>query len=525
MKTIRNFLYLFLFCFLFLVSCQQDTFTQNNSLTSYANPSDLEYYDLYNARENARATTGVPTVQTGGLPPYYEIVSARTEDGTILDDTYMDDVTIINPIEETKPLGEDNWYIFKGDTIKTYTAINSKNAGVIEIDDNNKFGIGNYYFTVKVSTEIDGTPYETVFEDVFHLNVGPSLVTNLFYSPVAQNIVVGSGSTTTQPYLITGNQDVSFALANEEEKLNIDTETGVISLKEGYTTVENDTLYPKVIVTSNISQETTEFEGNSFLMLVASNSPVELPKSTNYFFYPTLQSENLLYGYEKQITAPGDVAAASTWKRGNQPPAMADAERPDDVQGKNKTLLTQMNTGDWKAHVSWVVMKTQDLSNFRLGYDLSAVFYTMNQYVLYMPDGSTPTEMEIYYSTNYNNDINDVVNENVNEADWTQINDQITCQIDGQTNTFLGTPYPGQNNGNLDPDGKKDPTKNNYGKWVRCEFDLTPFKEEKKFTLAFRLNSYYGAEYPNGIKNVGTSGQARPGTYFISDVHFKATEE
>ena len=45
-------------------------------------------------------------------------------------------------------------------------------------------------------------------------------------------------------------------------------------------------------------------------------------------------------------------------------------------------------------------------------------------------------------------------------------------------------PYPGDQRG-ADPDGKKDRSRNADGKWVRCEFDLNPYKEEKNFTLKF----------------------------------------
>ncbi len=227
MKNNLNIILLVIGCFVLLIGCQQDTFTTDPLIEDIEAPSNLSYFEVLNARENAALKTGVPAINTGGLPPYYEIVSARKADGTILDASYMNDVSIENPIEEEKNLRPEDYYVVDGDTIKTYIGINTSKSGRISIADENQFGIDDYYFTVKVTTFVNDVPKETVFEDVFHLGVGPGLVTNLLYSPIAQNIVVGSGGTTTQPYLITGNPDVTFALGteNQEENLNIDKET------------------------------------------------------------------------------------------------------------------------------------------------------------------------------------------------------------------------------------------------------------------------------------------------------------
>jgi len=500
---------------LLLNSCDKETFVINSTTADYDGPNGLIYSAVMNAREYAALQTGAPIVDTDGLIPTFEIVSGRKKDGTVLDATYMDAVTISNPSEIEKDLKPEDYYVFEGDSVKTYMATNYRNIGVIKIADENKFGIDDYYFTIKVSTIIDGVLTSNTFDDVFHLGVGPGLVTNLLYSPLAQNIVVGSGNTTTKPYLITGNPAVTFALKTETEKLTIDTQTGVISLKDGYSTVENDTIYPTVEVTSTISNETTVFHGDSFLMLVASNTPVILPKKTNYFFYPTLQAENKLYGYSKFVSKLGSVADNKVWIRSAASP-LAAAERPDNVTG-NKSLWTNLTVGTRKAHSSHVIINTQDLTQYKLGYDISTVFYTKNQYVEYMPDGTTPTDLEIYISTDYEGDHD--------AATWTKVNNQVSCQINSLTKTpFIGTPYPGDQklkSGMVN--SGQNTSRNADAKWVRCELNLNAYKDAKKFTLAFQINSYYTDEqYPNGIKGVGSS---RPGRYYISDVHFKASEE
>lgn len=515
MKHNQNVFLLLFACLLFLVGCQEDTFTADPTFADFESPSDLSYQELINGRENAAVKTGTPTINTGGLTPIYEIVSARKADGTLLDETYMNDVSIANPTEKEVNLKPEDYYVVEGDTIKTYIGVDTSKGGVITITDENQFGIDDYYFTIKVTTAIDNVPHETIFEDVFHLGVGPGLVTNLLYSPIAQNIVVGSGNTTTKPYLITGNPDVTFALGNEEENLNIDPATGIISLKEGYTTEEDNYMYPKVLVTSNISQETTEFQGESFLILVASNSPVDLPKQTNYFFYPTLEAENKTFGYAKTVINPGSVTNSKTWIQ-SAPSPLAAAERPDDIIG-NKSLWTNMTAGTYLAHESYVTINPQDLTQYSLGYNLSMVFYTKNQYVEYMPSGETPSDLEIYISEDYTGEDD--------TSTWTKVNDQLSTQINSLTVTsFTGFPYPGDqklktgmtNHG-------QDTSKNADAKWVRSEMNLNEYKDVKNFALKFKIiSNYTDQEYPGGIKGVGGS---RPGRYYISDIHFKASEE
>lgn len=501
-----------LFCattlLLFFGSCTKDTFIENSNDSLYKAPTQLAYSEILNAREFSFIKSGTPIVQTNNLIPTYEIIAGRNGNGEVLDATYMEDVSIQNPTEVTANLDPEDYFVnTEGDSVKSYTAINYQTAGVITIADENKFGIGDYYFDVKVTTQNKETTYTSTFKDVFHLNVGPQLVTNLLFSPIAQNLVVGTGNTTSQPYLITGNTDVTFDLLSDTDKLYINNQTGVISLVDNYSTTENDTLYPTVQVTSNISQETTSFQGDSFLMLVASNTPVELPKKTNYFFYPTLESENKTFGYAIDMIEQGSTTA---WAQANPSPLAAE-ERPEGIE--NKSIWINVTVADRLAHESDVIINSQDLTQFSLGFDVSAIFHIKNQYVEYMPDGKTPTELEVYYSQDYTG--------NNATATWTKISDDVTSQINSLTTTpFAGLPYPGdQKIGGGDPDGKKDATKNADNKWTRCELDLNPYKDIKNFTLKFKVKS----NYTGSLNDIST--KARPGRYYISDVHFKASEE
>ena len=505
MKKYLSIALLSLFLF---TACNEEKFNNLSNEIKEA-PRDLLYYEIKNAREFSRIISGKPTIDTDKLVPNFEILSGKREDGTELDASYMDDVSIQNPVIVTKDLKPENYYFIDGQEITTYTAVDYTNSGVITIADENNFGIGKYSFTIKVTTNDDENNFTTIFDEAFKLDIGPELVTNLLYSPLAQNLVVGQNSKTTKPFLITGNSDVTFQLETEQDKLDIDPQTGVISLKSGYATAVNDTIYPAVNVISNISGEITRFQGESFLLLVASNTPVDLPKQTKYFFYPTLEANNKQFGYSVDVIRQGLVADNKIWVQQN-PSTLANLDSSLPVISGKKGLVTNAVVGGKsEPHESDVILNSQDLSQYRLGFNLSAVFFTQNRFVEYLSDGATPTDLEIYISTDYTG--------NNNTATWTQINDQIESRINTNTGmSFTGTPYPGDQKG-ADPDGKKNSSRNADGKWVRSEFDLNPYKDEKNFTMKFKFNSYFTGEIR------GSTGRA--GRHIISDVHFKATEQ
>lgn len=497
--------------FFFLSGCNDDTFLDDPVSGEIDSPKNLVYQEIKNVREFSFLKSSQPTIDADGLAPNFEIVSIRKEDGTILDASFLNDVSIQNPIKSTNPLDPEDYYEVNGETITTFESIDTRNNGVITILDENKFGIDTYYFTIKATTIDNEKVLSTTFEDVFQINVGPELVTNLLYSPLAQNLVVGTEAKTTQPFLITGNPDVTFALLTEDDKLNIDSKTGVISLESSYATVENDTIFPMVEVTSTISGEKTQFQGESFLLLVASNTPVDLPKQTKYFFYPTLEANNKLFGYSLDIIKPGAVPEINTWQQtGSSPLANLDTTLPT-IDGKQALITNTFRDRVSIPHESDVIINSQDLSQFSQGFNLATVFYTQNRFVEYSQDDKTPSDLEIYISTDYTGDNQ--------TATWTKVNDQVSCQINSLTATpFIGTPYPGDQIG-ANPDGLKDPTKNADGKWVRCELDLNPYKLENNFTLKFKFASYF-----TGTLNFD-DGEGRSGRYFISDVYFKATEQ
>lgn len=495
----KNLIFITLFSLLIgFTGCEEESFPSPKEIDG--KPKDLMYPQVINAREFTKIESGTPTIDTDDLIPNYEIVSVKKGESEELDDSYLQDVRIMNATYE------DTLIVYEGgeynDTVPNYG-----DAGNIVIQDNNKFDPGEYSFSVEATTMNAGVAQSTVFEDVFHFTVGPQLVKDLLFSPIAQNLVVGDKESTSKPYLLSGNSNVTFSLVDNEDKLIIDSATGIISLKDGYSTVENDTIYPTVNVTSNISQETTTFQGQGFLFLVASNEPVELPRKTINFFYPTLEAENALYGYRVDIIRLGGMKPFRIWKQ-NAPSPLAEDERPANVGSVNALLNNTFSGGESLPHESDVIMNSQDLSKYATGYDLSAVFYIKNRYVEYFEDGTTPTNLEIYISTDYEG--------NNQAATWTQVNDEVISRIGNREETFMGTPYPGDQQG-PDPENKKDSEQNADGKWVKGTLDLTPYKNEENFTLKFKYNSYFDESIP------GT--QPRAGRWLISDVHFKASEE
>src|SRR5699024_6868847 len=98
-------------------------------------------------------------------------------------------------------------------------------------------------------TQNNGTTYSTTFEDVFHLHISPLLPSNLIYTPKTQNLVYGDAeSMTSEPLMPDANPDVTFELDNYNDQLQINGETGQISLSANYNYVEYDTLYPTIRV-------------------------------------------------------------------------------------------------------------------------------------------------------------------------------------------------------------------------------------------------------------------------------------
>ncbi|MCG8580192.1 MAG: hypothetical protein MI866_09760 [Bacteroidales bacterium] len=495
MKKIA-FLSMTLVLSLFL-ACQEDTFMEDSQV-DYAPPSELEYMDMVGAREGQRIISFPPAVETGGLVPTFEIIRVKDGSGNELGEDQMAFISIENP--EVEILVEE-------ETGEDVTAINYKNAGRITVADGNLLTIDNYSFDIKVTTypTEGGAGLETVFEDGFKLSVGPVLVNNLNYMPKTQNLLLDGSKETSKPSLGSANADVMFELADHTDIFTIDATTGIITLKEG-AAVEEGTYYPQVNVINNISKEVVMFQGESFLTIIVSEEPVEIPLKTFKFFYPTMEAENTMYGYRKFVTEAGAVPDNKIWIQSGACPLAAD-DRPDEASGAKSVFTNIVIGGESLPHESWVVMNSQNLEDYSFGYDLSAVFWMKNQYVEYMTDGRTPTDLEVYVSSDFASSVED--------ATWEKVNVKLKCEINNSGTIIDGTPYPGDQKGD-DPDGRKDSGANADAKWVKCTLDLSPYKDLSNFTLAFKFASYFDGSI--------SGGTGRGGRYYISDVHMQATE-
>ena len=186
-------------------------------------------------------------------------------------------------------------------------------------------------------------------------------------------------------------------------------------------------------------------------------------------------------------------------------------------------------SGRTKPTSTWMVTQTQDITPFQFGYDLSFNYYYQPAYQTYLSDGRTPTDLEVYISTDYTQgDIQDEDGNFINGT-WEKVNADMRCNrslgVSAGKSTgapwgpeFTGTPYPGNQNG-ADPDGRKRPGTTFYNKWVRCSYDIPASKISTTFTVAFKVTSYFTGELTNNSASPG-----RGGTYFLSDFHYKAAE-
>lgn len=525
-------LLLLLFSYFTIVSCKDSL---RADLTSIRNPSGLKYIEIADAREGKAIVTAAPTIQTGGLIPKFELISITKSDGTRLDESYLQYVTIGKSTSANIAIDPDVELVDEhGNRLDSVKAINSASNGIIYIASGHNFTVGDYYFTVKATTEAEGNEYSTVFEKAFHLHVAPLLPTNLIYSPKNQNLVYGNtNSKTTAPLLPNANPDVSFELANYNDKLVIDRQTGIISLSPGYTYSKYDTLTPIVKVVSNISGEVVTFENR--LTTIITDKPEDMPVETIYIFYPTLNVNAAYPSGGTGYTVQTDVAGLSTRIWGNRTNSVASylvapAERPAANTGQTIIETCTFSSSAVTRPVStWMVTTTQDLTPFQYGYKLSFNYYYMPAYQNYMADGRTPTDLEVYISTDYTGgDIQDANGTWVNGT-WTKVNQSIRCQrsegVSGSNSIgapwgteFIGTPYPGDQKG-ADPDGRKKPTTTFYGKWIKCSYEISIPQLSKSFTVAFKVASYFQGELLNN-----TTAPGRGGSYFISDFYYKAVE-
>ena len=148
----------------------------------------------------------------------------------------------------------------------------------------------------------------------------------------------------------------------------------------------------------------------------------------------------------------------------------------------------------------------------------------MPAYQTYLADGRTPTDLEVYISTDYiSGDIQNANGEFINGT-WQKVNEDMRCRRSNSAagtpleSEFIGTPYPGNQNG-ADPEGKKRPGTSFYNKWVKCSYDIPVSQISTNYTVAFKVASYFEGTISNNAAAPG-----RGGSYFLSDFNYKAAE-
>lgn len=531
MKYLKNFmlkqpLFIILILVTFL-SCDESSFYEN--ITVPENPKNLEYMNLIDAREGKQIQTSAPTVDTGNLIPFYEIVSIKKSDGTVLDNSFLQFVTIEQAVSfdivipESEARRDQN-----GDLILLINSVDVSRNGIITIAEGNNFDVDEYSFTIKVTTTSESKEYSTVFNDVFKLTVSPLLPKIMIYSPKNQNLVFGDAdSKTIQPIVPNSNPAILFELENHTDKLIIDENTGVVSLSSNYNYIEYDTLHPTINIISKISGEVVRFENT--LTTIITDKPEQMPRESIYFFYPTLKTTGSFPqggdGFSVQVDVAGN--GQDIWGERDNSVArsfLAPEERPEANTAQTILETQTFDSGVTAPTSTWMVTETQDLTPFEFGYFLSFNYYYMPAFQTYLADGRTPTDLEVYISTDYTGgDIQNAQGEFLNGT-WQKVNENMRCRRSNSAagtplgSEFTGTPYPGNQSG-ADLDDRKRPGTSFYNKWVQCTYDIPLSKISTTFTVAFKVASYFDGELTNKA-----SAPGRGGTYFLSDFNYKAAE-
>lgn len=508
-----------------LVSCDNSSFADD--VVKSNTPTDLRYMDITGAREGKSVRTNAPTVDTGDAIPVFELVSIAKADGTVLDESYSQFVSIGQTTSKEIKVLDAN-----GNIVATTIAYDTSQNGIITVAEGNKFTVGDYYFTIKVTTDVKGVISSTVFEKAFRLNVGPLLPSVLIYSPKNQNLVVGTGNKSTVPIVPNTNPAIKFELGSLTDKLVIDGTTGVISLSPSYRYTAQETLNPIVKIISTISNESVPFA--NVVNLIVSDTPVPVPLSSILFFYPTLKTTGSFpaggdgFGVQVDVLGNGE----DVWGELDNSTARAFVAPPERPVGNTAQTILEVQTNRTTVTdptSSWMVATTQDLTPFQYGFKLSFTYHYMPAFQTYLADGRTPVDIEVYISTNYKGgDIQDASGKWLNGT-WTQVNKSMKCQrsegLSGTNSTgapwgteFIGTPYPGDQKG-LDPDGRKNPSTTFYNKWIRCTYDIPVSQISKNYTVAFKVASYFTGSLLNNATVPG-----RGGSFYFSDLYFKASE-
>lgn len=495
-------------------SCEEDAFQKGGELNTPKAPTDLKYASVISAREFGVVVTAPPTYNSYGAVPYFEIVAIRDEDGTAISKTIADQYfTILNATEEIVTVQVNNG------PNKEYTVLNTDDIGRIRINNNNPLSEGSYFFDIKMTSTFDGQVFESTFEDVFELYLGPALASGMLYIPGGQNLLTsGTNNQTTEPIVFGANPDFRFELADNLDKFTIDANTGVITLNSGYSpTSEPEIVSPTINIISNITEEVVSF--NNVVSIYISNNPVVIPKQTIQLFYPTFEFENTTFGYRiNNVNNPNAVP----WQRlAPAPAALVGSDRPvDNVNQKRLEInMVSPSAGNQLPIESWAIMNSVDLSAYQFGFDVETEFFSNNQFVEYLSsDGSSPSFLKAYISTDYLGDFN--------SATWTEITNQLESNIESggvfiDGNEFIGYPYPGDQNlrGFPNPGGLKDPAKNADAKWVRSTFNMVNYVGMNNVTIAFRVHTTFTGSISYSLPF------DRSGRYLISDFNITAYEQ
>ncbi len=504
-KMLARFLYLPIFAILLVLGCEEGSFGDDNEIVVV--PTDLSYFEIFGAREFTAIETVTPFINSNGHPVTFEIFSIKKDD-VVLDDTYKNAVSITNPeeVEYEHP-----------DTGEILIIFDTTNMGKISIEDDNPFANGDYYFTVKASITIDLVEKSTIFEDVFHLNVGPALVESIGFCPFKYNFVLGgSESETIAPDVFGGNADFYFELGSDTDKLSIDPDTGVISVNSSYTISSKETLTPTINTVSNISGETVSFENT--LTIVLSTSSVVLELETNYFFYPTLKpssANNTGAGGDGYSVEMSEIKDAGWIKKVVYMQTAAanilGFQEVEDIRtAAGVSGITGLTSKYWGPATNsplqiWAIADKVNLLAYKGCFDVKVVFWVKQGFnaetLTHFNNLTTPMNFEVKISNNYKED------EGVYAADWFQINDLLTCKIGENGSEFQGTPYP--LTGDLDSNGNAD------WLWVKCEMDLADYIDSSSFTIAFNSISNFDSNLPFVLR----------GETYISDLYFVAQEK
>ena len=465
----RRLLLIILFFSAFFFSCVPIAEEENVSYIS-----NLSYTTITNAREFSEIKSSKPFIDTDGYIPFYEILSVTgTNDKSSSE--LLQYVTIKNALE------------FPIET-KHFEDIDTSNIGVISISENDVFSNGTYDFSIKVSIVKKGKIYYRTFSNILSVNVKPLKIEDLKYCPRRYSFYNGGENSTSIPEIYNGNESVKFYLNENYEELNINEETGEISLKDNYNISSLKSIKPIVKVVNSLSNEEVIISDALEIFL---SEEVIVDNSNSYIHYPILKSRNnkKLYngGEEYDVfnvsgyDAPEDewFLARALWK--NYP----SSDRLEAIQSREEGSINEnfsLEHAFWNIdfpYETWVVVPVENLKNKRDCLSVSLIFYykiKLNDYPFtILPN--TPVNLELLISNNYENDLN--------SANW--IN----------------------KTSNLIYDYDNDAEINNQ--WIKCELDLSEFINEDKISIGLK-----------SISNFGESPQAPiNGNLRISDIHIK----